>query len=140
MAVKKDQEEKQLLLEKNELLQTQLEMDKPKVLFADSVSSSESVISVADMAKILKTNGVETGQKRLFQWLRGKGFLIKREGTDYNSPTQKSIELGLFQIVETAITRSDGHIKTSITPKITGKGQRYFVDYFLSKKELGYAD
>lgn len=140
LAVQKDQEEKKLLLEKNERLQIQLENDKPKIVFADAVSVSQGAISVADLAKILKGNGVEIGQKRLFERLRQAGFLIKREGSDRNSPTQRAMQLGLFRIKETAITRSDGRITISKTAKVTGRGQCYFIDYFLNKREFSYAD
>lgn len=140
MAVQKDQEEKKLLLEKNERLQAKVESDKPKIVFADAVSVSQGAISVADLAKILKGNGLEIGQKRLFQRLREDGFLIRREGSDRNSPTQKSMQLGLFRIKETAITRSDGRITISKTSKITGRGQCYFIDYFLNKKGFSHAD
>ncbi|MET3697415.1 anti-repressor protein [Bacillus oleivorans] len=105
----------------------------PKVLFADSVASSKTSILVGELAKLLKQNGVEMGQKRLFAWLRDKGYLIKRYGTDYNMPTQKSMELELFEIKETSITHSDGHISVNKTPKVTGKGQMYFINKFLNK-------
>ena len=118
-----------------ERLQAKVENDKSKVIFADSVSVAETVISVADLAKILKGNGIEIGQKRLFERLRHEGFLIRREGTDYNSPTQRSMELGLFKIKETAIARSDGRITISKCSKVTGRGQTYFVEYFLNRKK-----
>ena len=111
-----------------------LEAQKPKVLFADAVSTSETSILIGELAKILKQNGVENmGQNRLFEILRRDGFLISRKGTDYNMPTQKSMELGLFKIKETAINHSDGHVSISKTPKVTGKGQQYFVDKYLWK-------
>ena len=112
-------------------LNGKIEADKPKVLFADAVSASRTSILVGELAKILKQNGVLLGQNRLFTWLRENGFLIKRKGTDYNMPTQKSMELGLFEIKETSITHSDGHISVSKTPKITGKGQQYFINKLL---------
>ena len=115
---------------KIELLENKVKEDKPKVLFADSVTTSKTSILVGDLAKIIKQNGVDIGQKRLFTWLRDNGFLIKRLGTDYNMPTQKSMELELFEIKETAVTHSDGHISISKTPKVTGKGQIYFVNKF----------
>ena len=108
----------------------QIEADKPLVLFAKSVSVSNSSILVGELAKLLKQNGVDMGQNRLFEWLRANGYLIRREGTDYNMPTQYSMELGLFEIKETAITRSDGRVTISKTPKVTGKGQIYFVNKF----------
>lgn len=111
-----------------------LEAQKPKVLFADAVSASDASILIGELAKILKQNGAENmGQNRLFETLRRDGFLISRKGTDYNMPTQKSMELGLFKIKETAINHSDGHVSISKTPKVTGKGQQYFVDKYLWK-------
>ena len=115
---------------KIELLENKVREDKPKVLFAESVATSKTSILVGDLAKIIKQNGVDIGQKRLFTWLRDNGFLIKRLGTDYNMPTQKSMELELFEIKETAVTHSDGHISISKTPKVTGKGQIYFINKF----------
>lgn len=111
-----------------------LEAQKPKVLFADAVSASETSILIGELAKILKQNGVENmGQNRLFEILRRDGFLISRKGTSYNMPTQRSMELGLFKIKETAINHSDGHVSISKTPKVTGKGQQYFIKYFMDK-------
>lgn len=115
-------------------LEAKVEQDKPKVLFADSVSASKSSILVGELAKILKQNGVDTGQFRLFAWLRENGYLIKREGSDYNMPTQKSAEMGLFEVKQTIITHSDGHITTNKTPKVTGKGQVYFVNKFMNAR------
>ena len=119
---------------KNKELEDKMKEDKPKVLFADSVETSKNTILIGELAKIIKQNGVDIGQKRLFTWLRDNGFLIKREGTDYNMPTQKSMELELFEIKETAVTHSDGHISISKTPKVTGKGQVYFINKFLKDK------
>lgn len=107
---------------------------KPKALFADAVSVSETSILVGELAKLLKQNGVEIGQNRLFAWLRRNGYLISRRGNDYNMPTQKSMNLGLFKIKETSITHSDGHVTVNKTPKVTGKGQQYFINKFLSEK------
>ena len=115
---------------KIELLENKVKEDKPKVLFADSVATSKTSILVGDLAKIIKQNGVDIGQKRLFTCLRNNGFLIKRLGTDYNMPTQKSMELELFEIKETAVTHSDGHTTINKTPKVTGKGQIYFINKF----------
>ena len=103
---------------------------KPKEIFADSVASSHSTILIGELAKILKANGYETGQKRLFETFRQDGFLIKRNGSDYNMPTQKAMELGLFEIKETVITNPDGSIRVSKTTKVTGKGQIYFVNRY----------
>lgn len=110
--------------------QKQIEADKPKVLFAESVTASKTSILVGELAKLLKQNGINTGPNRFFQWLRDNGYLIKRKGTDYNMPTQRSMEMGLFEIKETSITRSDGHITINKTPKVTGKGQVYFINKF----------
>ena len=115
---------------KIELLENKVKEDKPKVLFADSVATSKTSILVGDLAKIIKQNGVDIGQKRLFTWLRENGFLIKRLGADYNMPTQKSMELELFEIKETAVTHADGHTTINKTPKVTGKGQIYFINKF----------
>lgn len=112
-----------------------IEAQKPKVLFADSVAASHSTILVGELAKILKGNGVDTGQNRLSQWMRDNGYLISRKGTDFNMPTQKAMELGLFFIKETNIQHSDGHITVNKTPKVTGKGQTYFVNKFLANAE-----
>lgn len=120
--------------EQRKQLEAKVEQDKPKVLFADSVSASKSSILVGELAKILKQNGVDTGQFRLFAWLRENGYLIKREGSDYNMPTQRSVEMGLFEVKQTIITHSDGHITTNKTPKVTGKGQVYFVNKLLSER------
>lgn len=110
--------------------ESKIEADKPKVIFAEAVTASKSSILVGELAKILKQNGVDTGQQRLFQWLRDNGYLIRRQGSDYNMPTQRSMELGLFEIKETSINHSDGHISVTKTPKVTGKGQVYFVNKF----------
>lgn len=104
----------------------------PKALFADAVSASQTSILVGELAKLLKQNGVEMGAHRLFVWLREKGYLIKRKGTDYNMPTQRSMELGLFEIKEHSHINSNGVNVTTKTPKVTGKGQQYFINKFLS--------
>ena len=111
-------------------LESDVAAAKPKVLFADAVSASDSTILIGDLAKILKQNGHPIGQKRLFCWMREQGYLIKRAGADYNSPTQRAMELGLFKIKETAISHSDGHVSVSKTTKVTGKGQQYFINKF----------
>lgn len=113
-------------------LETKVAADKPKVLFADAVSASHTSILVGELAKLLRQNGVDIGQNRLFAWLRDKGYLIRRTGTDYNMPTQRAMELGLFTIKETAITRSDGSTSVTKTVKVTGKGQQYFIQKFLA--------
>ncbi|MFJ7891330.1 phage antirepressor [Lysinibacillus xylanilyticus] len=120
---------------KRKIVEQQLIIDtqKPKVLFAEAVQASHTSILIGEFAKILKQNGVDVGQKRLFEWLRDNGYLIKRKGSDYNSPTQKSMELGLFEIKETPIHHNSGEISISRTSKITGKGQAYFINKFLNK-------
>ncbi|HHX0222345.1 TPA: phage antirepressor KilAC domain-containing protein [Staphylococcus aureus] len=116
-------------------LETKIERDKPKIVFADAVATTKTSILVGELAKIIKQNGVNIGQRRLFEWLRQNGFLIKRKGVDYNMPTQYSMERELFEIKETSITHSDGHTSISKTPKVTGKGQQYFVNKFLGEKQ-----
>lgn len=118
----------QLLLEQKDQIIAEM---KPKALFADAVATSHTSVLVGELAKILKQNGVDTGATRLFSWLRDNGYLIRRNGTDYNMPTQKSMELGLFEIKETSIARSNGSVTVSKTPKVTGKGQQYFINKFL---------
>lgn len=108
-----------------------IEKDKPKVLFADAVATAKTSILIGELAKILKQNGIDTGEKRLFEWLRGNGYLIKRKGTDYNAPTQQSMDMNLFEVKETAISHSDGHTTVNKTTKVTGKGQAYFINKFL---------
>lgn len=113
-------------------LETQIEADKPKVLFADAVSASHSSILVGDLAKLISQNGYKIGGNRLFVWLRENGYLIKRKGSDWNMPTQRSMEMKLFEIKESTITHPDGHISVSKTVKVTGKGQQYFINKFLN--------
>lgn len=112
--------------------EAKIEVDKPKVLFSEAVTTSKTSILIGDLAKIIKQNGVEMGQNRMFSWLRDNGYLIKRKGSDFNMPTQKSMEMKLFEIKETAITHSDGHITINKTPKVTGAGQVFFVNKLLS--------
>lgn len=109
----------------------QLKAQEGKVLFANAVESAKTSILVGDLAKILKGNGVDIGQKRLFAWLREHGWLIKAKGSNWNMPTQKSMNLGLFEIKETTVTHADGHTTINKTPKVTGKGQTYFTNLFL---------
>lgn len=104
---------------------------KPKALFADSVSASTSSILIGELAKLLRQNGCDMGEKRLFEWMRNNGFLIRRKGTDYNMPTQRSMEMGLFQIKETVVNHASGYTTLNKTPKVTGKGQQYFINIFL---------
>ena len=110
-----------------------VEAQRPKVLFADAVSTSNTDILVGDLAKLLSQNGYAVGQNRLFEQLRNEGFLISRKGNSYNMPTQKAMELGFFRIKETAITHSDGRVSLNKTPKVTGKGQQYFINRFIGK-------
>ena len=110
----------------------QIEALKPKALFADAVSASKTSILIGDLAKLIKQNGHDIGQRRLFQWMRDKGYLIKQQGASWNMPTQKSMDMGLFEIKETTITHSDGHISISKTVKVTGKGQVYFINKFMA--------
>lgn len=119
---------------RNHQLTAQVEEAKPKVLFADAVTTSKTSILVGEMAKILKSNGVNIGQNRFFTWLRENEYLIKRKGTDWNMPTQRAMEMGLFEIKETVIQHADGHTTINKTPKITGKGQLHFINKFLEKE------
>lgn len=114
-------------------LESKVQADAPKVLFADSVAASTSTILISELAKILRQNGVNTGEKRLFRWMRENGYLVKRNGTDYNMPTQMSMELGILKVKETVVCHSDGHTSISKTPKVTGKGQTYFLNKFLGE-------
>lgn len=107
------------------------EVMKPKAIFADAVSTSHTTILVGELAKLPRQNGVDIGQNRLFQTLRDQGFLISRKGTDWNMPTQRSMDRKLFRVKETAISRSDGTVSISKTVKVTGKGQQYFINRFL---------
>lgn len=110
-----------------------VEAQRPKVLFADAVSTSDTDILVGDLAKLLNQNGYAVGQNRLFEQLRNEGYLISRKGNSYNMPTQRAMEMGLFRIKETAITHSDGRVSLNKTPKVTGKGQQYFINRFIGK-------
>lgn len=110
-----------------------IEQDKPKVLFADSVSASDSTILVGELAKLCKQNGVDIGQTRMFEWLRNNGYLMQT-GSSRNLPTQRSMEMGLFTIKETTVVHADGHTTVNRTPKVTGKGQVYFVNKIMSKE------
>ena len=119
--------------DKRKALESKVQADAPKVLFADSVAASSSTVLVGELAKIMRQNGVDMGERRLFRWMRDNGYLIKRNGTDYNMPTQASMEQGLFRIKETVINHSDGHTSVSKTPKVTGKGQTFFLNKFLGE-------
>jgi anti-repressor protein len=123
----KEEKQKRLLAEQT------LEKQKPKVLFANAVETSNSSVLVGELAKIMKQNGVNIGQNRLFEWLRDNGYLIK-SGESKNLPTQRSMEQGLFEIKKRTINNPDGSVRVTSTPKVTGKGQIYFVDKFLKMK------
>lgn len=127
---------KALMVAQNKIAEKdkQIEQLTPKALFADAVSASQTSILVGDLSKLLKQNGVDIGQKRLFEWMRSNGYLIRQKGNSYNMPTQRSMESGLFEVKETAVTHADGHISISKTPKVTGKGQVFFIDKFLRGK------
>lgn len=116
-----------------EVQEKQIEAMHPKALFADAVSASKTSILIGDLAKLLKQNGVDIGQKRFFQWLRENKYLISQKGASYNSPTQRSMEMKLFEVKETTITHADGHITINRTAKVTGKGQVYFINKFVGK-------
>lgn len=128
---------KALMVAQNKIAERdkQIERMRPKEIFADAVSASHTSILVGDMAKLLKQNGVDIGQKRLFEWLRENGYLIKRKGSDWNMPTQKSMEMGLFDIKESTVNNPDGSVRINRTTKVTGKGQQYFINKFLIKQE-----
>lgn len=114
-------------------LETQIEIMAPKVLFADAVDASKTSILIGDLAKLIKQNGVDIGQRRMFDWLRNNGFLCKRKGSDWNMPTQRSMEMKLFEIKESTYQNPDGSVRINRTTKVTGKGQLYFVNRFLGK-------
>lgn len=113
----------------------QIEAMTPKALFADAVSASKTSILIGDLAKLLKQNGCDIGQKRLFAWMRDNGYLIRQKGASYNSPTQRSMDMKLFEVKESTITHADGHITINRTAKVTGKGQQYFINKFLKHVE-----
>ena len=117
-------------------LEAQIEADRPKVLFADAVSASHTSILVGELAKLISQNGYKIGANRLFAWMRENGYLIKRKGSDWNMPTQRSMDLKLFEIKETNVQHADGHISVNKTPKVTGKGQQYFINKFLNQERL----
>lgn len=120
---------------RNKMLQADNERMRPKEIFADAVATSQTSILIGDLAKLLKQNGVETGQKRFFEWLRGNGYLIKRKGADWNMPTQKAMERGLFEVKESAVNNPDGSVRINKTTKVTGKGQQYFINKFLGTSD-----
>ena len=115
-------------------LEKQAQANAPKVIFADAVASAKTDILIGDLAKILRGNGVDTGQRRLFEWLRENGYLIRQKGSSWNMPTQKAMDMGLFRVKESAVTHADGHTTVNRTTKVTGRGQTYFVNKFLAHK------
>lgn len=118
--------------ERNKTLKQDNDRMRPKEIFADAVASSHTSILVGDLAKLLNQNGVDIGQKRFFAWLRDKGYLIRRNGQDWNMPTQRSMELGLFEVKESTVNQPDGSVRINRTTKVTGKGQQYFINKFLN--------
>lgn len=131
-ALKMADKEIEKLKSSNTVLREDVQRMRPKEIFADAVSTSHTSVLIGDLAKMLKQNGIDIGQKRLFEWLREKGYLIKRKGSDWNSPTQKAMELGLFEIKESTVNNPDGSVRINRTTKVTGKGQQYFINKFLS--------
>ncbi|AMX00445.1 phage antirepressor [Rummeliibacillus stabekisii] len=132
--LKEEQEKRRAAEIANQEAQEIIQQQRPKVLFAELIETSHTSILVRELAKLLKQNGIDFGEKRLFAWLRENGYLIKRLGTDYNMPTQRSMDLGLFEIKETPVTRTSGNITISKTPKVTGKGQLYFLNKLAGKE------
>lgn len=104
---------------------------KPKEIFADAVAASSTAILIGELAKLLRQNGIDIGQNRLFDWMRKNGYLIRQKGSAYNTPTQRSADLGILTTKETVIVRSDGSTEVKKTVKVTGKGQQYFINKFL---------
>ena len=133
--IKGEREKNLHLIEQNERQQMQIEQMKPKVLFADSLCASKTSILVGDLAKILKQRGVKIGATRLFAWMRENGYLIRQRGSSWNMPTQRSMEMGLFEVIERTVNNPDGSIRLTRTAKVTGKGQIYFVNKFTADKK-----
>lgn len=121
------------LKDTNKSLVEKIEADKPKTIFADAVSTSHTSILIGDLAKLICQNGVQTGQKRLFQWMRDNGYLMK-SGASYNMPMQRYIEQGLFEVKESSVQNPDGSVRVTRTTKVTGKGQLYFINKFLGNE------
>lgn len=118
----------------NTILIEDVQRMKPKEIFADAVATSHTSILIGDLAKLIKQNGVDIGQKRLFSWLRDNGYLIKRNGSEWNMPTQRSMEAGLFEVKESTVNNPDGSVRINKTTKVTGKGQQYFINKFLRRE------
>lgn len=121
------------LKSQNTVLLEDVSRMKPKEIFADAVATSHTSILIGDLAKLIKQNGIDIGQKRLFSWMRENGYLIKRKGTDWNMPTQRSMELELFEVKESTVNNPDGSVRINKTTKVTGKGQQYFINKFLGE-------
>ena len=122
------------LKSQNTVLLEDVQRMKPKEIFADAVATSHTSILIGDLAKLIKQNGVDIGQKRLFSWLRDNGYLIKRNGSEWNMPTQRSMEAGLFEVKESTVNNPDGSVRINKTTKVTGKGQQYFINKFLRRE------
>lgn len=133
-ALKMADKEIEKLKSSNTVLMEDVQRMRPKEIFADAVSTSHTSILIGDLAKMLKQNGIDIGQKRLFEWLRENGYLIKRKGSDWNSPTQKAMELELFEIKESTVNNPDGSVRINKITKVTGKGQQYFINKFLGQE------
>ncbi len=128
---------KRKIAERDRIIEEQreeLEESRPKIIFADAVAASRSSILIGELAKLLRQNGIDTGEKRLFAWMRQQGYLISRRGTDYNMPTQRSMELKLFEVKERAVNNPDGSVRITKTTVVTGKGQQYFMNRFLKRQ------
>ncbi len=125
----------QSLKARNNVLEGDVNRMKPKEIFADAVASSHSSILIGELAKILRQNGINTGEKRLFVWLRQQGYLVRRKGTDYNMPTQRSMEMMLFEVRERVVNNPDGSTRVTKTTVVTGKGQQYFINRFLQEQD-----
>ena len=129
---------KRKIAERDRIIENQrkkLEEGRQKIIFADAVSASRSTILIGELAKLLRQNGIATGEKRLFEWMRQQGFLISRKGTDYNMPTQRSMEMNLFEVKERIINNPDGSVRITKTTVVTGKGQQYFINKFLQGQD-----
>ena len=135
-ALKMADREIEKLKSSNAGLMEDVQRMRPKEIFADAVSTSHTSILIGDLAKLLKQNGIDTGQKRLFCWLRENGYLIRRQGSDWNSPTQKAMEMGLFEVKESTVNNPDGSVRINKTTKVTGKGQQYFINKFLGTTDI----
>ena len=131
---------KRKIAERDRIIEKQrkkLEEGRQKIIFADAVSASRSTILIGELAKLIRQNGINTGEKRLFEWMRQQGYLVRRKGIDYNMPTQRGMELKLFEVKERAINNPDGSIRITKTTVVTGKGQQYFINSFLQKQGEG---